>query len=83
MIIFGFRTRVAILATLTYICETCGVTAAHRVVARRRWFTLFFVPLFPINANQYTDTCIHCGRVLRLTKEQAGTVRPPVAPGSR
>jgi hypothetical protein len=34
--IFGFRTRVAILATLSYICESCGVAAAHRVVRRRR-----------------------------------------------
>ena len=47
-VIFGFRTRIAILATLSYICETCGVAAAHRVVRRRRWFTLFFIPAFPL-----------------------------------
>jgi predicted RNA-binding Zn-ribbon protein involved in translation (DUF1610 family) len=83
VLIFGFRTRIAILATVTYICQTCGVMAAHRVVARRRWFTLFFVTVFPISENQYTDTCINCGRVLRLTKEQADSVRPAVPSSSR
>ena len=79
MVIWGYRTRVAILATLTYICETCGVQAAHRVVRRRRWFTLFFIPVFPLGADKHTDTCINCGRVLQLSKEQADSVIP-VAP---
>ena len=77
-VIFGFRTRIAILATLSYICETCGVAAAHRVVRRRRWFTLFFIPVFPLGPGRYTDTCINCGRVRQLTKEQAESVAPPV-----
>jgi uncharacterized Zn finger protein len=77
-VIFGFRTRIAMLATLSYICETCGVAAAHRVVRRRRWFTLFFIPVFPLGPGRYTDTCINCGRVRQLTKEQAESVTPPV-----
>lgn len=81
MLIWGLRTRVAVLATLTYICEVCGVSAAHRVVRRRRWFTLFFIPVFPIAADKYTDTCINCGRVRELTKEQADSVRPSVPAG--
>jgi uncharacterized Zn finger protein len=82
-VIFGYRTRIAILATLSYICETCGVSAAHRVVRRRRWFTLFFIPVIPLGPGRYTDTCINCGRVLRLTKEQADSVRPAVPSSSR
>ena len=78
-VIFGFRTRIAILATLSYICETCGVGAAHRVVRRRRWFTLFFIPVFPLGPGRYTDTCINCGRVRQLTKEQAESVTPPTS----
>ena len=81
-VIFGFRTRVAILATISYICDTCGVAAAHRVVRRGRWFTLFFVPIFPLGPAKYTDTCINCGRVRVLTKEQAQSVNPPVPSGS-
>jgi uncharacterized Zn finger protein len=80
MIIWGFRTRAAIIATLTYICDTCGVSAAHRVIRRRRWFTLFFIPVAPISATTYTDTCINCGRVRQLTKEQAESVVASVAP---
>jgi uncharacterized Zn finger protein len=81
VLIWGFRTRVALLATLTYICEVCGVPAAHRVIRRRRWFTLFFITVFPIGADQYTDTCINCGRVRGLTKEQADSVTPAVPSG--
>lgn len=79
MVIFGYRTRVAILATLNYICQFCGVAAAHRVVRRRRWFTLFFIPVIPLGAGQYTDTCVSCGRVRKLTKEQAESVAPTPA----
>jgi uncharacterized Zn finger protein len=81
-VIFGFRTRVAILATISYICETCGVAAAHRVVRRRRWFTLFFIPVIPLGPAKHTDTCINCGRVRLLTKEQAESVNQPVTAGS-
>jgi uncharacterized Zn finger protein len=80
VVIFGYRTRVAILATLNYICQFCGVAAAHRVVRRRRWFTLFFIPVIPLGAGQYTDTCVSCGRVRKLTKEQAESVTPTPAP---
>ncbi len=81
MLIWGFRTRAAILATITYICDRCGVSAAHRVVRRRRWFTLFFIAVFPISATKYTDTCINCGRVLALTKEQVDSVVSAVPAG--
>ena len=81
MLIWGFRTRAAILATITYICGRCGVSAAHRIVRRRRWFTLFFITVFPISATKYTDTCINCGRVQELTKEQVDGVVPAVPAG--
>jgi hypothetical protein len=81
VLIFGVRTRVAILATINYICARCGVSAAHRVSRRRRWFTLFFIQVFPIGAAKYTDTCINCGGVRLLTKEQADSVVPPVPAG--
>lgn len=76
MLIFGYRTRVAILATLNYICGFCGVAAAHRVVRRRRWFTLFFVPVIPLGAGTYSDTCINCGRARQLTRQEAESVIP-------
>jgi uncharacterized Zn finger protein len=81
VLIFGYRTRLAILATISYICETCGVQAAHRVARRRRWFTLFFIPVIPLGSGTFTDTCINCGRVRQLTKEQAEGVAaaPPAA----
>lgn len=70
MIIWGFRSSVALLATLVYVCDTCGNNAAHRLVKRVRKFTLFFIPLFPVGT-KYLDTCTACGRVIEVPKEQA------------
>jgi hypothetical protein len=83
LLIFGYRTRLAILATISYVCETCGVQAAHRVTRRRRWFTLFFIPVIPLGSGTFTDTCVNCGRGRQLTKEQAlGVSAAPAAPAA-
>lgn len=73
MLVLGARVRAAVIAMLTYVCESCGADAAHRVVKQKRWFTLFFIPVFPIGSAKYSDTCVACGRVLRLTQQQATT----------
>jgi hypothetical protein len=41
---------------------------------------MFFIPVFPLGPGRYTDTCINCGRVRQLTKEQAQSVIPAPAP---
>ena len=61
----------AVLATLAYVCDRCGVHAAHRLVKRVRWFTLFFIPVFPVGGASYLDTCVNCGRVIKVDKQQA------------
>lgn len=82
MIIFGFRTFVKVLATLTLVCQRCGNPAAHRLVQRSRWFTLFFVPVIPLGVRRYS-TCTFCGATHNLTKQDAqrlvGAGQPPTA----
>ena len=71
MIIFGTRTTVRLLAILNLVCARCGNPAAHRIEERRRKFTLFFVPLFPIGARRTYGTCTYCGLVTELDAEHA------------
>jgi len=67
--IFGFRTRTAIMATLSLACRN-GHVAAHRVVKVTRWFTLFFVPVIPFS-RKYRSVCIQCGLTLEIPKDTA------------
>jgi predicted RNA-binding Zn-ribbon protein involved in translation (DUF1610 family) len=70
VLIFGFGVTQSLLATLVFVCETCGTNAAHHLVRRVRKFSLFFIPLFPISTS-YVDTCVACGRSIEVTREQA------------
>jgi zinc-ribbon family len=86
MIIFGFRSFVKTLAMLTMVCHRCSNPAAHRLVQRSRWFTLFFIPLIPVGFSRFT-TCTFCGATYKVSKEDAQRMvagatagAPPAAP---
>ncbi len=83
MIIFGFKQLAKLLATLSYVCNSCHQPAAHRIFSRWSWFSLFFIPVIPLGGKKYFDTCIACGRTVRLTREQAEGIigQPPANPG--
>lgn len=85
MIIFGFRSFVKTLAMITSVCRRCGNPAAHRLIQRSRWFTLFFIPLIPFGFSRYS-TCTFCGVTYKVAKDEAERLiavsqqgRPPVA----
>ena len=70
MLIFGLSAKNFVMATLTFLCETCGNNAPHQLIKRVNRFSLFFIPLFPIST-RYLDTCGACGRVLDVPRAQA------------
>ena len=70
MIIFGLKSFVKTLAMLTLVCGRCGNPAAHRLVQRSRWFSLFFVPVIPLSFSRYT-TCTFCGATHKVSKPDA------------
>jgi hypothetical protein len=70
VLIFGLGVTETLLATLVFVCETCGNHAAHHLVKRVRKFSLFFIPLFPVST-KYVDTCTACGRMIDVDAEQA------------
>jgi hypothetical protein len=70
VLIFGLSSKQVLLATLYYVCETCGNQAAHQLVKHMRRFTLFFIPIFPVGT-RYDDTCTFCARVMDVPRDRA------------
>jgi hypothetical protein len=60
LIIFGLRVFYRTIAQGTFHCRRCGGDRQYRHRAGRRWFTLFFLPVIPLNAvgeNVQSTTC--------------------------
>jgi hypothetical protein len=71
MIIFGSRTRDALVGVLFFACTLCGSTAAQRLHRLRTWFTLFFLPVFPFGHGRYVLQCAYCGGQSSMPREGA------------
>lgn len=72
-ILFGMRSTVKTLAMVMYLCTVSQQPAAHRLSQSTRWFTLFFIPVFPVG-RRYVLTCSACGQSSKLTKPQADEI---------
>lgn len=82
MLIFGLGVKEVLLATLVFVCETCGNSAAHQLVKRVRKLSLFFIPLIPVGT-RYFDSCTACGRVMEVSRDQAETATRQSGPELR
>ncbi len=60
MIIMGYRSRNKVMGQVQYVCPQCRQNSFHTVVRSRRWFTLYFIPLFPLSKNT-SSRCNMCG----------------------
>lgn len=88
-ILFGFKTFIKNLAIVTAVCPSCNNPAAHRIVKRSRWFTVFFIPVIPFSNKTYS-VCTFCGATTQLDNAsrdaalaaaaQAGPPTVPVEP---
>ncbi len=69
-IIFGSSSKNKVLGQVQYVCSRCGRQAFHTIVRSRRWFTLYFLPVIPINTTT-TSRCNLCGFQQGINNEQA------------
>jgi zinc-ribbon family len=60
LIIFGMRVFYRAIAQGTFHCRRCGGDRQYRHRAGRRWFTLFFIPVIPLNAVGEHVQCTTC-----------------------
>ena len=47
ILIWGFRARAKAIGSGEFFCSRCGADRSYVLQQIRRWFTLFFIPLFP------------------------------------
>ncbi len=53
-----------------YRCQHCNNTEYYKIMRVRTWFTLFWIPIFPISS-KYFITCPICNYGMKLKKEEA------------
>lgn len=64
MLIFGWRTRPSVEATGSFDCPVCKSVQPCAMTSQRTWFTLFFVPIFPVSQPSRQLACRTCGSIL-------------------
>ena len=70
MILYGARRRNKVLGQMQYVCPGCQQPTYHAVVRSRYWFTLFFIPIFPMSKSS-TARCMRCGFQEKVDNKQA------------
>src|SRR5688572_13008963 len=73
IILFGARTIVSDDSAAPPVhtaCPNCGRDVTMRARAHRTWFTLFFIPLFPVSGKTRFTECPSCGSQFPVAPEQ-------------
>ncbi len=60
LIIFGLRVFYRTIAQGIFYCRRCGGDRQYRKRSGRRWFTLFFLPVIPLNSVGEHVQCSTC-----------------------
>lgn len=55
------------------VCPRCGQRAQIVGKTYRNWFTVFFIPIFPISGTQRFSQCSSCGAQFPIEARQLGT----------
>ena len=60
LIIFGFRINFRTTGTIEFFCPRCGGDRQGNQRSARRWFTIFWVPVIPLNQVGEVLECTTC-----------------------
>ncbi|MGA2582795.1 MAG: zinc-ribbon domain-containing protein [Tepidisphaeraceae bacterium] len=55
-------------------CPRCGQPTTILGKGARSWFTLFFIPIFPISGRREFSQCSNCGAQFRVAPDQLGKI---------
>ena len=79
IIIWGFRWLKKVFGPFgPYTCGNCHNTAGWMLTRATHWFTLFWIPIFPVG-RKYLFTCPVCNRGHQLMKEEFKQLTEPQA----
>ncbi len=59
--LFGLTSRRSTVDTGEFHCPNEGATRSYRHTRALRWFTLFFIPVLPLNTQGESVRCQGCG----------------------
>ena len=62
MIIFGYRGRDRTVGNGSFNCPNCRASRSYEHKKLQRWFTLYFVPVFPLQTLGERIVCGACGQ---------------------
>jgi phage terminase large subunit GpA-like protein len=54
------------------VCPRCGQRTSIVGKSVRSWFTLFFIPVFPVSGTRRFSQCTHCGAQFPVEARQLG-----------
>jgi hypothetical protein len=74
IIIWGSRGLTSTVERGEFFCPQCDAREEYTLKQQRPWFTLYFIPVFPIGGAQRYVECRGCGRTF---KEVVLTYEPP------
>lgn len=78
MIIWGSTGLTAELGSGRFYCPRCDhPDSGYQLKSVRRWFTLYFIPVFPISGHERYVECKHCRQAF---DERVLDLEPPSAP---
>jgi len=76
MIIYGHRNKEIEQATGVFQCPSCGEQRAYKRIKVARYFTLFFIPLFPLGTVGEFVECQVCRRKYQADILSVGSSLP-------
>ena len=74
MIIWGSRGRTSTVEEGQFFCPRCRSNQPYKLQRVQRWFTLYFIPIFPIGGAERYVECRGCGQAF---KESVLEYEPP------
>lgn len=80
-ILFGAKTRFKTLSTGQFYCPQCRARQTYALRLARDYFTLYFIPIFPIKTHGEVVTCQTCGT--NFQKEVLAALEPANSPLER
>jgi len=73
MIVYGLRTRSRMLGQISAVCPKCQRNTYHTVARATRWFTLFWIPIFPFRTIT-SARCNLCGLQQKVDGKQVDAI---------
>jgi hypothetical protein len=80
-ILFGTKTRFKTLSTGQFYCPQCRTRREYELRLARDYFTLYFIPIFPVHTRGEVVTCLSCGTTFQ--KEVLAVPEPANSPLER